>query len=97
MPQLTTRQQQVYDFLAVHIADRGYPPTLQEIARHLKVSGNLGVLRHLEVLERKGLIRRSPGSSRSIVLADRSHPIMKHLAEFCVQRRALEIQKEGQP
>jgi repressor LexA len=72
MPQLTTRQQQVYDFLAGHIADRGYPPTLQEIARHLKVSGNLGVLRHLEVLERKGLIRRSPGSSRSIVLADRS-------------------------
>ena len=72
MSQLTTRQQQVYDFLAGHIADRGYPPTLQEIARHLQISGNLGVLRHLEVLERKGLIRRSPGSSRSIVLADRS-------------------------
>jgi repressor LexA len=71
MSQLTTRQQQVYDFLAGHIADRGYPPTLQEIARHLKVSGNLGVLRHLEALERKGLIRRSPGSSRSIVLTDR--------------------------
>jgi len=72
MSQLTTRQQQVYDFLAGHIADRGYPPTLQEIARHLQVSGNLGVLRHLQVLERKGLINRSPGSSRSIVLADRS-------------------------
>ena len=72
MSQLTTRQQQVYDFLAGHIADRGYPPTLQEIAGHLQVSGNLGVLRHLQVLERKGLINRSPGSSRSIVLADRS-------------------------
>ena len=72
MSQLTTRQKQVYDFLAGHIADRGYPPTLQEIARHLRISGNLGVLRHLEALERKGLIRRSPGSSRSIVLADRS-------------------------
>ena len=72
MSQLTTRQQQVYDFLAGYIADQGYPPTLQEIARHLQVSGNLGVLRHLQVLERKGLINRSPGSSRSIVLADRS-------------------------
>ena len=30
------------------------------------------MLRHLQVLERKGLINRSPGSSRSIVLADRS-------------------------
>ena len=72
MSQLTTRQQQVYDFLAGYIADQGYPPTLQEIAGHLQVSGNLGVLRHLQVLERKGLINRSPGSSRSIVLADRS-------------------------
>jgi repressor LexA len=72
MSQLTTRQQQVYDFLAGYITDQGYPPTLQEIARHLQVSGNLGVLRHLQVLERKGLINRSPGSSRSIVLADRS-------------------------
>jgi len=72
MSQLTTRQQQVYDFLAGYIADQGYPPTLQEIAGHLQISGNLGVLRHLQVLERKGLINRSPGSSRSIVLADRS-------------------------
>jgi len=72
MSQLTTRQQQVYDFLAGYIAEQGYPPTLQEIAEHLQVSGNLGVLRHLQVLERKGLINRSPGSSRSIVLADRS-------------------------
>ncbi|MBW2473477.1 MAG: transcriptional repressor LexA [Deltaproteobacteria bacterium] len=72
MSQLTTRQQQVYDFLAGYIADQGYPPTLQEIAGHLQVSCNFGVLRHLQVLERKGLINRSPGSSRSIVLADRS-------------------------
>ena len=77
MSQLTTRQQQVYDFLAGYIADQGYPPTLQEIAGHLQVSGNFGVLRHLQVLERKGLINRSPGSSRSIVLADlsRSEPL----------------------
>jgi repressor LexA len=68
MSQLTARQQQVYDFLTRHIAANGYPPTLQEIARHLQVSGNLGVLRHLEALERKGLISRNPGSSRAIVL-----------------------------
>ncbi|MEJ2470655.1 MAG: transcriptional repressor LexA [Desulfuromonadales bacterium] len=70
MPRLTARQQQVYDFLAAAIATNGYPPTLQEIARHLQVSGNLGVLRHLQALEEKGLIRRQPGSSRSIVLTD---------------------------
>lgn len=70
MSQLTERQQQVYDFLAAYSAARGYPPTLQEIAKHLHVSGNLGVLRHLKVLEREGMITRNPGSSRSIVLVD---------------------------
>ena len=71
MSKLTKRQQQVYDFLVVYLADNGYPPTLQEIASHLHVSGNLGVLRHLKALEREGLITRSPGSSRSITLTNR--------------------------
>ena len=71
MSPLTERQQQVYDFLATYLAANGYPPTLQEIAKHLHVSGNLGVLRHLKALEREGLITRSPGSSRSIALVGR--------------------------
>jgi repressor LexA len=71
MSKLTRRQQQVYDFLVAYLADNSYPPTLQEIARHLHVSGNLGVLRHLKALERAGLISRTPGSSRSIALTRR--------------------------
>lgn len=72
MAPLTRRQQQVYDFLVAYLAANGYPPTLQEIASHLQVSGNLGVLRHLKALERAGLITRSPGSSRSIALVNRT-------------------------
>ena len=70
MSPLTERQQQVYDFLNTYLAANGYPPTLQEIAKHLHITGNLGVLRHLKALEREGLITRNPGSSRSIVLVD---------------------------
>ena len=72
MSPLTERQQQVYDFLVTYLAANGYPPTLQEIAKHLHVSGNLGVLRHLKALQREGLITRNPGSSRSIALVDRT-------------------------
>jgi repressor LexA len=72
MSPVTERQQQVYDFLVAFLAANGYPPTLQEIAKHLHVSGNLGVLRHLKALEREGLITRNPGSSRSIALVGRS-------------------------
>jgi repressor LexA len=72
MSELTKRQQQVYAFIVSSLEQRGLAPTLQEIAAHLQISGNLGVLRHLEALESKGLISRSPGLSRSIQLTGRS-------------------------
>jgi repressor LexA len=70
MATLTSRQKQVYGFILDHLTRHGYPPTLQEIAAHLKVSGNLGVLRHLRALEQKGLIERTTGSSRGIRLPE---------------------------
>ncbi|PLX89299.1 MAG: LexA family transcriptional regulator [Desulfuromonas sp.] len=69
MRTLTQRQQQVYDFIVHYVASHGFPPTLQEIARHLGVSGNLGVIRHLAALEKKGYIQREKGSSLGIVLS----------------------------
>lgn len=65
---LTARQRQAYDFICTFIGAHGYSPTLQEIAGALGIVGNLGVLRHLQALERKGYIRRTVGSSRAIVL-----------------------------
>ena len=73
MENLTSRQQQVLDFIGCHIDGHGYPPTLREIAQNLGVSGNVTVLHHLEALERKGRIRRESGSSRGIILIDRNH------------------------
>lgn len=74
MDVLTKRQQQVYDFIADYQQQCGYAPTLQEIAGHLLVRGNLGVLRHLGALEKKGFIRRTAGSSRGIVLLGQTSP-----------------------
>ena len=72
MSKLTSRQQQVYQFIIDYLDQHGYPPTLQEIAVHLKIRGNLGVLRHLGALEKKGYIHRTAGSSRGIVVLGRS-------------------------
>jgi repressor LexA len=65
---LTARQRQTYDFIRSFSSEYGYSPTLQEIAGALGITGNLGVLRHLEALERQGLLHRTPGNSRAIVL-----------------------------
>ena len=67
---LTARQRQVYDFIQSFIEAHGYSPTLQEIAGALGITGNVGVLRHLEALERQGLLCRTPRNSRAIVLTE---------------------------
>jgi repressor LexA len=71
MDNLTPRQQQVLDCIGNHIEQNGYPPTLREIAAHLKISGTLGVIKHLQALEKKGHIEKEVGSSRGIRLVDR--------------------------
>ena len=66
MNELTVRQHKVYDFILAFSSHHGYPPTMREIAGHLGVTGNLGVIKHLAALEKKGYIARSAGSSRGI-------------------------------
>lgn len=65
--ELSQRQRQVLQFIASFADSHGYPPSQREIAGHLKVSGTLPVMKHLEALERKGYIRRE-NVNRGIVL-----------------------------
>jgi len=66
MKQLTIRQRQVLDYIQDHSSRNGYPPTLREIAGKFRLSGPRAAVKHLQALERKGHIRRTPGSSRGI-------------------------------
>lgn len=71
MEQLTKRQQEVLQIVTAHINEYGYPPTLREIGRQLSVSGTLGVMKHLEALEKKGYLSRQEGP-RGITLKGQS-------------------------
>jgi repressor LexA len=68
---LTKRQKQLLDFLRTSIAQHGYAPTLEEIGRHFSLSSLATVHKHLQNLERKGLIRRLPNRSRALELTAR--------------------------
>ncbi|MFZ3209444.1 MAG: transcriptional repressor LexA [Geobacteraceae bacterium] len=74
MEKLTSRQQQVLDFITQQIDLNGYPPTLREISHYLGTSGTVTALHHLEALERKGCIRRESGSARGIILVREPQP-----------------------
>ncbi len=69
MEALTERQARVLNFIQDHYKKFGYPPTIREIAGHIGVKWNHGVERHLQALERKGYLKRSPDKSRGLQLA----------------------------
>ena len=63
---LTVRQREVLSFLIRFLTERGYPPTVREIAHHLGLKGPRSPKKRLDALEEKGYIRRRPGKSRAI-------------------------------
>ncbi len=63
---LTRRQKQVLDFLIHFINRHGYSPSFEEMASGLHLSSLATVHKHLQVLERKGFIRRRYNQSRSV-------------------------------
>lgn len=69
----TQRQKQVLQFITAYTSDNGYAPSQREIAGHLKVSGTLPVMKHLDALERKGYIKRDH-VNRGIILNNPTNP-----------------------
>ncbi|MFH1278806.1 MAG: transcriptional repressor LexA [Candidatus Eisenbacteria bacterium] len=68
MKSLTTRQQEIYDYLVEYYRENGYPPTIREIGFRFGIRSTKGVVDHLTALERKGHIRRVMGKSRAVEL-----------------------------
>jgi len=65
---LSAKQQRVFDFIKSYLRQTGYPPTVREIAEKLGLAGPNSAKKFLDILERKGCIRRAPGCSRAIEL-----------------------------
>jgi repressor LexA len=68
MRRLTPRQQEIYEYLARHLEQHGYPPTLREICSEFGMRSTRAASDHLLALERKGYITRTPDRSRGIEL-----------------------------
>ncbi len=64
--ELTLTQKRVLNFLKIYISKNGFPPTLREIASHFGLRGPKGPQKTVEILERKGYLRRVRGGSRAI-------------------------------
>jgi len=69
METLTKRQKEILDFLADFIEERGYAPSLEEIASHFQLSSPSTVHKHLLNLEEKGFISRQSSRSRAVLVS----------------------------
>ncbi len=65
---LTRRQKEIFDYVASHIARKGYAPTIEEIGDHFGLSSLATVHKHLANLQEKGLIKRAWNRSRALEL-----------------------------
>jgi len=85
---LTFKQERVLSFLKDYLNRYGYPPTVREIAQHLKMAGPHSAKRFLDMLERKGYIRRVAKSSRAIEIAGAPSPPQVRLVPIVGKVRA---------
>lgn len=68
MHKLTSRQEQILDYIRDYLQDTGFPPTRSEIAKEMGFKSPNAAEEHLRALARKGAIEMLPGTSRGIRL-----------------------------
>jgi repressor LexA len=63
---LTKRQREIYDHISEFVREKGYSPSLEEIAAHFGLSSVATVHKHVQHLVDKGLLRKAWNRSRSL-------------------------------
>ncbi|GAA0444866.1 transcriptional repressor LexA [Lentibacillus halophilus] len=72
MTKLSKRQEAILDFIKERVYEKGYPPSVREIAEAVELASSSTVHGHLARLESKGYIRRDPTKPRAIEVLDLS-------------------------
>jgi len=54
----TQRQKEIFDYIRRFIDRHGYDPSYSQIARHFGISSKATIAKHIEALEKRGLIAR---------------------------------------
>ena len=76
---LTFKQERVFNFIKKYKTHTGYPPTVREITEKLGLSGPNSAKKFLDILERKGFIRKTAKSSRAIEILSEAQKILPYM------------------
>ena len=92
---LSTRQQEIYDFVVAYARKHGYPPTVREIGAEVGLASPSTVHVHLAKLEQAGYLRRDPTKPRALELVGREHSARREAGEVRVLPLVGEIAAGG--
>lgn len=60
------KEEMLLDYIKTHLKKYGYPPTIREMCRAVKVSSTSTIAYYLTKLENNGLIKRNPNKNRAL-------------------------------
>lgn len=67
---LTSRQQEVYEYLKREARETGVIPSSREIQHYFGFASQTAAMNHLRALEKKGVIQRVPGKARAVAFPE---------------------------
>ncbi len=73
MNELTSRQQEVLEYISRTQSQTGVMPSSREIQEHFGFSSQTAAMNHLRALERKGVIQRQAGKARAVAVVANLH------------------------
>lgn len=68
--EISQRQSEILEYIKETILKKGYPPSVREICEAVHLKSTSSVHSHLDMLEKRGYIRRNPTSPRAIEIID---------------------------
>lgn len=79
--EITDLQRRILGFIGASLEEKGFPPSIREIGRRLRITSPSSVAYHLRVLEAAGLLKREGAISRGMTLpAPLGLPILGRVA-----------------
>ena len=84
------RKRRILEFVASTLRERGYPPSVREIAQAVDLASTSAVHHHLQALERDGYLERGASQSRALRLTPTAAIMLGLASELVPQSVAAE-------
>lgn len=65
-----SKEEQLFNFIKNYQISNGYPPTVREMCKAIKVSSTSTIFYYLNKLEKSGKIKKSPNKNRALEIID---------------------------